>query len=256
MLIRRDHMAHQTIEIRTEDGRCPTYLFTPSSNGPWPGVIFFMDGLGIRPALFEMAERLASGGYYVILPDLYYRSGFKGGPKLFSDPEIRAEFTKSILPTVSIATIMRDVPFLFAHLDAQPNVIHGRYGITGYCLGGRLSFAAAGHFPDEIVAAASYHPSNLATDAPDSPHRLASKVKARVYIGRATEDPGFDDAQLQRLEEALTAAGVDHRIETYSAKHGWVPSDTPVHDDVAAERHWQTLFALLDETLPHPAGAA
>jgi carboxymethylenebutenolidase len=116
-------------------------------------------------------------------------------------------------------------------------------------MGGRLSLSAAGHFPDRIAAAASYHGGGLATDSPDSPHRLAPAIKARVYIGAAIEDRGFDDAQKQRLEQALTDAGIEHTIETYQARHGWVPRDTPVHDPVATERHWQTLLELLERTM-------
>jgi carboxymethylenebutenolidase len=209
-----------------------------------------MDGLGVRPALFEMAERLAAGGYFVVLPDLYYRIGIAApGVKLFTDPELRAQWSKSVLPTVSIANVMRDMPAFFEYLDGQPAVPEGRYGTTGYCLGGRLSLAAAGHYPDRIAAAASYHGGGLATDAPDSPHLLAPRIKARVYVAGAIEDPGFDDAQKQRLEDALTAAHVEHTVETYPARHGWVPSDTPVHDPIQAERHWETLFDLLDRTL-------
>jgi carboxymethylenebutenolidase len=243
-------MPHNTIDIRTPDGTCPTHIFTPAArHETLPAVLFYMDGLGIRPALFEIGERLAEHGYYVVLPDLYYRSGFTKGAILFSDETIRAEWTKTVLPTVSIANIMRDVPSLLAHLDALPNVRSEQIGITGYCLGGRLSLAAAGHFPDRVAAAASYHGSQLATDAPDSPHRLAPVMKARVYVAGAIEDRGFDDAQKQRLEDALTAAHVDHVVETYNARHGWVPSDTPVHDPVATERHWQTLLGLLDQTI-------
>jgi carboxymethylenebutenolidase len=242
-------MAHETIPLHTQDGICPTHIFTPPGRGPWAAVLFFMDGLGIRPALFEMGERLAAHGYYVVLPDLYYRTGFTEGPRLFSDPAIRAEWSKSVLPTVSVEKIMRDVAAVLAFLDKQPKVRHGTMGVTGYCLGGRLALAAAGHFPDRIAAAASYHGGGLATEAPDSPHRFAPEMKAKVYVAGAIEDPGFDDAQKQRLEEALTAAGVDHKIETYHARHGWVPSDTPVHDPRAAERHWKTLFDLLDHTL-------
>ena len=247
---------HQTIDIRTEDGTCPTHIFTPGDKGPWPGVLFFMDGLGVRPALFEIGERLAASGYYVMLPDLYYRSGFTQGPNLFKDPDVRAEWQKRVLPTVSIAKIMSDVPPLLEHLDSQRSVRRGKIGATGYCLGGRLSFAAAGHFPDRIAAAASYHASNLATDAPDSPHRLAPAINGRVYVAGAIEDPGFDDAQKQRLADALAEAHVDHVVETYNARHGFVPSDTPVHDEAATERHWDTLLALLEQTLKVPISPA
>ncbi|MFL5616390.1 MAG: dienelactone hydrolase family protein [Gemmatimonadaceae bacterium] len=243
-------MPHNTVHIRTADGLCPTHTFTPSTaHNELPAVLLFMDGLGIRPAMFEIGQRLANGGYYVVLPDLYYRSGFTKGANLFGDEAIRAEWTKTVLPTVSIGNIMRDVPSLLAHLEAQPNVRSEQIGTTGYCLGGRMSFAAAGLFPDRIAAAASYHASNLATEAPDSPHRLAPQMKAQVYVAGAIEDAGFDDAQKQRLEDALTAAHVDHVVETYNARHGFVPTDTPVHDPVAAEKHWRTLFGLLETTL-------
>jgi carboxymethylenebutenolidase len=243
-------MAQETIEIRTDDGVCPAHVFTPEQPGRWPGVLFFMDGPGIRPALFEMGERMASGGYHVLLPDLYYRSGFPApGMTLFTDRTILDDWKTRVLPTVSIANIMRDVPAFLRHLGASADLPDGRIGVTGYCLGGRLSFATAGHFPDRVAAAASYHPSGLATDAPDSPHRLAPLMQARVYVAGAIEDAGFDDAQKRRLEEALTAADVDHRVETYNARHGWVPSDTPAHDPAAAERHWQTLFELFGATL-------
>jgi carboxymethylenebutenolidase len=247
-------MPHEMIQLRTQDGTCPTHIFTPSGSGLWPAVIFFMDGLGVRPALFEMAERLAAHGYYVVLPDLYYRSGFTKGPKLFSDPTIREEWSKTVLPTMSIANIMRDVSSVLAFLDSQPAVRRGKIGVTGYCMGGRLALAAAGHFPDRIAAVATYHASRLATEDADSPHHLAPRIKAWVYVAGAIEDAGFDEAQKRRLDDALTDARVEHKVETYNARHGWVPSDTPVHDPQAAERHWETLFDLLDNTLGQREG--
>ena len=244
-------MPHETISVRTPDGTCPTHYFEPDASGTSPGVIFYMDGNGIRPALFEMAERLSSHGYRVAMPDLYYRSGFKlkEGQSLFGDPALLAEWKARVMPTISNATVMRDVPALLALLDARADVDGRPIGVTGYCLGGRLSLTTAGTFPDRVIAAASYHGSGLATDAPDSPHWLAPEMKGVVYVAGAIEDSGFDDAQKERLKRALTEAKVEHFVETYQARHGWVPSDTPAHDPVAAERHWQTLFALFDETL-------
>jgi carboxymethylenebutenolidase len=127
-------------------------------------------------------------------------------------------------------------------------VQRGGIATTGYCRGGNLSLTAAGTFPERIVACASYHGSRLANDEPDSPHLLAPRIKARVYIGGATEDATFPDDMKQRLEEALTQAGVDHTIETYPAHHGWVLGDTLAHNPEAAERHWHTLTALLGAT--------
>lgn len=244
-------MPHESVQIRTIDGTCPAHVFHPAGRGPWPGVIMFMDGIGVRPALDAMGERLSAAGYFVLLPDLYYRSGYKvrDAKTLFSDPATREDWMTRVLPTVSVAKIMSDMRAFLAYLDAQPLVRKGPIGTTGYCLGGKLSLAAAGYFPDRVAAAASYHGGHLATDEPDSPHRLAPRMKARVYVAGAIQDSSFDDAQKQRLEKALSDAGVDHVVETYPARHGWVPSDTPAHDAAAAERHWQTLLALFGDSL-------
>lgn len=244
-------MPHMQLQIETADGRCPTHVHHPDGRGAWPGVIVYMDAVGIRPAMMEIAERIANAGYYVLLPDVFYRVEFDAGQatRFFTDSEFRQDVMTRVMPSASHANVMGDTEALLAHLAAQPRVRDDRIGITGYCMGGRLAVYAAGHFGGRIAAAASYHGGRLATDAPDSPHRLAPKMKARVYVAGAMNDPTFDDAQKVRLEQALTDAGVDHTIETYNALHGWVLADTPVHDEAATARHWETLFALFRETL-------
>jgi carboxymethylenebutenolidase len=245
------------IEINTRDGRCPAYVYRPSgSAGPWPAVLVYMDGLGIRPAMLEIGERLAGHGYYVLLPDLYYRSGPYAPMDphaVFADAETRRVLTEKYFALATAANIMSDTRAFLDHLAAQPEVIAGGIATTGYCLGGFMSLSAAGTYPERIVAAASYHGGRLATDAPDSPHRLAPRIRARVYVAGAIEDASFPEDMKERLEAALTQAGVAHQIETYPARHGWVFRDTPVYDAAASERHWQTLLALLEQTLKKSA---
>jgi carboxymethylenebutenolidase len=168
--------------------------------------------------------------------------------KVFSDPEQRKVLMEKFA-LASPAKVMADTQAFLEYLAAQPDVKPGGIGTTGYCMGGFMSLTAAGTYPDRIVAAASYHGGRLATDAPESPHLLAPKIKARVYVAGAIEDGSFTDEMKARLEDALTRAGVDHTIETYPAKHGWVFRDTPVYDAAASERHWQTLVALLEAKL-------
>ncbi len=240
------------IDIETRDGICSSYVYRPAGSGPWPAVLVFMDGLGIRPAMLQLGERLATHGYYVLLPDLFYRAGpyEPMDPKaVFADPELRKALMEKYVAVATSANIMADTRAFLDHLAAQPDVKQGGIGVTGYCMGGRLALIAAGTYPDSIVAAASYHGGRLANDDPDSPDRLAPKMKARVYVGGATEDQSFPDDMKARLEKALTDAGVDHEIETYAAKHGWVFSDFPVYDAAACERHWQTMLALFDSKL-------
>lgn len=168
---------------------------------------------------------------------------------VFTDPEKRKILMEKFFALATPKNIMSDTRAFLDYLAAQPDVKQGGIGTTGYCMGGLMSLTAAGTYPDRIVATASYHGGRLATDAPDSPHLLAAKIKSRVYIAGAIEDQSFPDDMKARLEDALTRAGVSHKIETYQAKHGWVFRDTPVYDAAASERHFQTLFALLDETL-------
>jgi carboxymethylenebutenolidase len=216
------------IEIKTNDGTCPSYVYRPAGSGPWPAVLVFMDGLGIRPAMLEIGERLATHSYYVLLPDLFYRSGPyepMDPHVMFSDPEKRKILMEKFFALATPANITSDTRAFLDYLAAQQDVKPGGIGTTGYCMGGLMSLTAAGTYPASITATASYHGGRL--------------------------DQSFPDDMKERLEVALTKAGVDHQIETYQAKHGWVFRDTPVYDAAAAEHHWQTMLALFDATLKH-----
>lgn len=245
-------MPQDDVTITTPDGQCPAKIFTPKGTGPWPGVIFFMDGIGIRPVLWEMGQRLADAGYFVLLPDLYYRVGPyapKDPKEIFSNPAAREEMMKligSLTQDVKIADTRAFLDFLAvsAHVKGET------YGATGYCMGGNWALTAAGQFPDKFAAAASYHGGRLATDAPDSPHLALPASKARIYVGGAIDDASFPDEQKELLEKTLTDAGVDHKIETYEgALHGFTMTDLPVYHEAAAERHWTTMLELFGETL-------
>jgi carboxymethylenebutenolidase len=143
----------------------------------------------------------------------------------------------------------RDTEAMLAFLADQPEVADGPVGTTGYCMGGGLSLDAAGRFRDRVGAAASFHGGNIATEAPDSPHRLAGSMQARVYVAAAENDGSFGPDQEERLRAALEGAGVDHTIETYPAAHGFAVPDNPTYDEAAAERHWQALEHLYGSTL-------
>lgn len=240
------------VEIKTKDGTCPSYVYRPTGRGPWPAVLIFMDGLGIRPAMLEIGERLATNGYFVLLPDLFYRSGPyepMDPHTVFADPEKRKVLMEKYFALATPANIMSDTRAFLDYLAAQGDVKPGGIGTTGYCMGGLMSLTAAGTYPDRVVATASYHGGRLATDEPDSPHLLAPKIQARVYVAGAIEDQSFPDEMKARLEAALTTSGVDHTIETYQAKHGWVLRDMPVYDAASADRHWQTMLALFNAKL-------
>jgi carboxymethylenebutenolidase len=238
--------------ITTRDGVCPASIFTPTgSTGPWPAVIFFMDGLGIRPVMWEMGQHLADRGHLVLLPDLYYRLGSYPPmvpAELLADPKRREELMKFV-SSLDRDRKIADARTFIEFLSSRPDVKGDRFGATGYCMGGNASLTAAGAFPDRFAAAASFHGGNLATDKPDSPHLFLGKMTGRVYVAGAIEDASFPEEQKNQLEQALSEAGVDHLIETYPARHGFAVPDLPVYDKAAADRHWEATFKLFGETL-------
>ena len=247
-------MSRTEIALKTDDGDARAFVFKPDEGkGPWPGVIFFMDAPAIRPALFQMCERLASNGYYVLLPDMFWRAGPYAPINLaeaFKDEAARREIFGKFMASTDAAKARTDTKACLDFLAQQPEVAGTKVGVTGYCMGGGLALNAAGNFPDRVAAAGAFHGGRLATDQPDSPHLLAPKIKARIYVGGADQDAGFPPEQADRLREALTAAGVSNKVEIYEgAKHGYAPPDMPVYDRDASERHWRELLALLDGTL-------
>lgn len=243
-------MAVHQVAIRTRDGGCPTHVITPEGAGPWPAVIFFMDAGGLRPALIDMARHLAAGGYLVLLPDLFYRYG----PY---DPFVPAEVFKGdfrailgpLMATTDNVKAAEDTGALLAYLDTRGDVDGDKVGAVGFCMGGRMALTAAGTYPDLFAAVASYHGGNLATDEPTSPHLLAPKLEAEVYIAAAENDGSYPPEMAKRLEASLSTAGVRYGTETYQAAHGWMMPDFPVYDQAAAERGWSEMLALFGRTL-------
>ncbi len=241
------------VEIKTRDGAADAHFFTPRDGATGPGVIFYMDGIALRDALFDMAERLAAHGYCVLAPNMFYRHGSFApfdAMTVFTPGGAERERLMGVFKSIDLDRAMSDTASFLAFLDGQAAVKGKGIGTVGYCLGGSFAIGAAGRYPDRVLAAASFHGGRLVTDAPNSPHLLAPKMRARIYVGVADNDAGHPPEVTAKLEATLGAAGVRHQIELYpGAAHGFVPSDTPVHDAAAAEKHWQRLFSLFDETL-------
>jgi carboxymethylenebutenolidase len=244
-------MADEQIAIRTADGECPTHVLTPKGGGSGPGVIFYMDGLGIRPTLVQMAQRLADAGYVVLLPDLFYRFG----PYASLDPKevFKGDFRAMVGPmmaTTDNAKAAQDTAAFLAYLASRLDVKGSKVGTVGFCMGGGMALTAAGTYPDRVAAAASFHGGRLADDSPLSPHLLAPKITAEVYVAGADNDQSYPPEMEVRLDRALTEAGVRHRCEIYpSAAHGWMKPDFPIYDEAAAERGWTELLALFQRNL-------
>ncbi|MGH3723082.1 MAG: dienelactone hydrolase family protein [Mycobacterium sp.] len=244
-------MSRRDVLITTPDGQCPGTLHLPESV-PAPAVILYPDAGGAREVMREMGDRLASLGYVALVPDVYYREGNWAPFDLstaFGDSEERARLF-SVMGTLTPERIDVDAGAFLDFLAQRPEVTGDRVGLTGYCMGGRISLRVAAAHASGVAAAASFHGGNLANaDDPKSPHRIADRITGVVLVAAAEEDASFPPEQAQLLEQVLSDAGVQHTIETYPAKHGYAVTDNATYDEAAAERHWKALEALYGSTL-------
>ena len=213
----------------------------------------YVDAGGVRDTFQDMAARLAGFGHAVLLPDVYYRHGdwqpFSMSTA-FSDPDERTRLM-GMVGSITQDMMASDAGAFFDFLASRPEVKGDRFGVCGYCMGGRTSVVVAGRQPDRVAAAGSFHGGGLVTDDPTSPHLLADQMKATVYVAGAENDGGFTTDNAETLDKALTAAGVTHTVEFYPAAHGFAVPDNPPYDKEAAERHWIALQELFEAALPN-----
>lgn len=245
----------ETIEIPVPDGTAEAYVARPSEQGDHPGVLLFMDAIGLRPQIAAMCRRIADWGYVVMAPNVFHREGrvVELAPRGdLTAPGERERFFAEAMPRVRRLTAPlaeQDIAAYLAALRSLPGVAQGPVGTTGYCMGARLAVRAANLDPG-VAAVGAFHGGDLATDAPDSPHRGLAGARAAFVFGHADRDRSMPAEAVAELGRSLAAAGLVARNEVYpGAAHGYTMADTSVYDEAAAERHYEELRALLDETL-------
>jgi carboxymethylenebutenolidase len=234
------------LDIRTKDGVMNTFITHPEENGPHPVIIFLMDAPGKREELHDMARRLGSAGYYVMLPNLYYRR-----LREFDVESSSREEMFEHMHSLSNAMVCEDIEALF-HFSASDSAARdGKAGCVGYCMSGPFVFAAAAAFPDQIAASASFHGVRLFVDAEDSPHLSARKIRGEMYFGCAETDEYAPQKMIDDLNHHLAGTGINYRIEIYpGTEHGFVfPLRQGKYHKASAERHWERLLALYDRCL-------
>ena len=239
-------MIEQTVEIATKHGATTTFIVHPERHGPHPVVLFFMDAPAIREELRDMARRIAAAGYYVMLPNLYYRKGvleLKDLPPL-PEAEARARMFE-LMGSISIPMIMDDGDALLNFADRDPAASKGKIATLGYCMSGQYAINFAARYPDRVAAAASIYGVQLVTDRPDSPHLAAQKAKGELYFACAEHDVYAPMETVQALDQLVKSKNLNAEVELYEGvHHGFAFPQRAVFDKPAAERHWERLFSL------------
>lgn len=244
-------MIEQTVDIPTRDGRTTTFIVHPERGGPHPIVLFYMDAPAIREELRDMARRIATVGYYVMLPNLYYRRGVMELADLPPLPEEEARGRMfDLMGSINVSLVMDDTDALldFAGRDAAASP--GKAGAIGYCMSGQYAINAAARHPGRIAGAASIYGVQLVTDASDSPHVAAQKARGELYFACAETDRWAPLEMVEALDASLKAEGVNAEVELYpGVEHGFAFPQRAAYDKPSAERHWERLFALFRRNL-------
>jgi carboxymethylenebutenolidase len=239
-------MIEQTLDIATKDGAMETFSVRPD-RAAHPPVLFLMDAPGVREELRDMARRLASVGYAVLLPNLYYRAGrdTKYGPEVLVHGSPEHQRMRWVRTKMTIPPVMDDIAALMGYLDGAADVRAGPIGVHGYCMSGPYALAAAARYPARIAAAASFYGTWLVSNAVESPHLTLGKVKAELYIACAEIDELAPLTMVEELRGLCKKAGSPGELEVYpGVHHGFAFPQRKVYDKPAAERHWERLIAL------------
>jgi carboxymethylenebutenolidase len=241
-------MIERELDIATQDGAMNTYTVRPEDGGPLPVVLMLMDAPGVREGLKEICRRIAQSGYYVILPNLYYRSlrEFVSGPtRDHPDAEANIKRMFALVESISNAKVSADVGALLDRLPSMPDAKDGKIGLVGYCMSGAFVTAAAAAHPDRIACFASYYGARLITDKPDSPHLMLGDITGEGYYAFAEHDVYIPLSEVATFEKLLAAAPFPSRVETEpGTHHGYAFTDRGNLNDAAREKHFERMLAL------------
>ncbi len=247
-------MQEQEVEIQTADGTMDMFVCHPDEGGPFPAVIMYMDAPGIREELRDMARRIGTVGYYVVLPNMYYRTGREGNygydlSQIRSDDGERQKMF-DVMNTLTNARVVADTEPMLKFVRGSSEAKNGPIGCVGYCMSGQFVVSVGAAYADDFAAIASYYGVGIVTDKEDSPHLVAGKITGELYLAFASNDQWVPPELLDRMPGIMTEAGVNHRIEVYpETEHGFAFSQRPVYKKPAAERHWERMFSLFDRRL-------
>ncbi|HEY9331782.1 MAG TPA: dienelactone hydrolase family protein [Streptomyces sp.] len=243
-------MRTETLHIPTADGRADAFAAFPDDGERHPGVLMYPDAFGIRPVLRDMACELAGHGYYVLVPNIFYRYG--PTPVIELPEHIGAEERPAVfaqlMPMIEAHTGERalgdaDADAYLGFLTDRPESDAGPVAVTGYCIGGLLATRTAVAHPGRVAALAAFH-GPVGADGTDG----FAKLTAEVHFGHAASD--LTPEALAELNRGLDAAGVNYTSEIYPGSvHGFTMSDTDAFDAGALRQHWDRLLPLLGAAL-------
>lgn len=238
------------VEVGASDGAMPAYLVTPEGEGSFPGVIVVMEAFGLNQHIKSVAERIAREGYVVAAPDLYYRSA---GERVVPYTEL-PKAIQLMMDLPGYEKIVADVRATMDLIEAQPGAAKGKIGMTGFCMGGFVTFLAACHLP--IKAAAPFYGGGIGRNMmpserrPHPPIEDAAGITGSMLVLYGDKDGFIPPEECALVKERLASLGKDAEVIVYpGADHGFFCDERPSYHEAAAQDSWKRLLKLFDTKL-------
>lgn len=236
-------MTGEELTIDTPDGPMAAFCAAPAdaADAPRPGVLLLMEAFGLTPHVRDVARRIAAEGYVVLAPDLYHR---EPGQRTFGYDEV--EEAMQLMYRLDFAGgLERDLRAALGWLKARPGVRGDRIGVTGFCLGGGVTFFCAVALSDQIAAAAGFYGM-----VPNEWLERVDAIGVPLLLFFGGLDPYIPLGRVTQIGQRLAEAGKDARIELYrEADHGFFCDERDSYDAAAAQDSWRKLTAFFAQHL-------
>ena len=220
----------EMVEVPASGGTMPAVFARPAAGSRVPGVLVIQEAFGLNGHIKDVARRIAGEGYAALAPDLYWRGG-KGRTVGYDQlPEAIA-----LMQSLKEPDVVADVGSAVAWLEKQPAARADRIGITGFCMGGRVSFLAACELPDKIRASAPFYGGGI-------PVERTEKLRCPVLAFFGEKDAFIPLDSVERLKAEAKRHGKQVEVVVYpGADHGFFCNERASYQAAAAADSWERL---------------
>jgi dienelactone hydrolase len=220
----------EMIDVPAERGTMPACLARPADGSRAPAVLVIQEAFGLNGHIKDVTRRIAGEGYVALAPDLYWRGG-KGRTVGYDQlPEAIA-----LMQSLKEPEVVSDLKSAIAYLERQPSVRADRIGITGFCMGGRVSFLAACELPDKIKAAVPFYGGGI-------PVEKTEKLRCPVLAFFGEKDAFIPLEAVEALKAEAKRHGKSVEVVVYpGADHGFFCNERASYQKAAAEDSWRRL---------------
>lgn len=227
------------VKIPVAGGEIPAYRAMPAKGKSFPVILVVQEIFGVHEHIKDLCRRFAKLGHMAIAPELYARQGDVS--KLSDFNEIR-----KIVSQVPDTQVMSDLDATADYAKKSGSGNMAKLGITGFCWGGRIVWLYAAHNPSLKAGVAWYGrlvpPPQVSELQPKHPIDIAANLKAPVLGLYGGKDTGIPLDTIEKMREAIKAAGGKSEIIVYpEAGHGFNADYRPGYNKEAAQDGWRRL---------------